>query len=104
MQEISIERLAEVGVVPSVIEERNDLPLSGQKFVLTGTLSVFSRDDATKLLELLGADVLTSVSKNTTCVVAGANAGSKLKKAEALGVKVINEDEFQKIIENARAR
>lgn len=74
--------------------------LAGQKVVLTGSLSSYSRPDATKLLEQMGADVQTSVSKNTTLVVAGENAGSKLDKAISLGVKIINEQEFLKLIQD----
>jgi DNA ligase (NAD+) len=66
-------------------------PLNGRTFVLTGTLPTLSRDDAKSLLEAAGATVAGSVSKKTDYVVAGAEAGSKLAKAEALGVKVIDE-------------
>lgn len=68
-----------------------DLPLSGLTYVLTGTLESFSRDKAKEYLQELGANVSGSVSKNTHCVVAGSGAGSKLKKAEQLDVKIINE-------------
>ena len=68
-------------------------PLAGQTWVLTGTMSV-PRHEAKALLESLGAKVSGSVSKKTDCVVAGAEAGSKLAKAEELGVRVINEAEF----------
>jgi len=66
-------------------------PLAGRTFVLTGTLPTLSRDDAKALLEAAGAEVAGSVSKKTDYVVAGAEAGSKLARAEALGVKVIDE-------------
>lgn len=69
-------------------------PLAGQTWVLTGTLTTLSRDQAKALLESLGAKVAGSVSKKTTCVVAGQEAGSKLTKAEALGVKVLDEAAF----------
>jgi DNA ligase (NAD+) len=65
--------------------------LAGQTFVLTGTLSNMTRDEAKARLQALGAKVSGSVSKKTHCVVAGEKAGSKLKKAQALGVKVIDE-------------
>lgn len=72
-------------------EER---PLQGQTYVLTGTLEQMTRSEAKAKLLLLGAKVAGSVSKNTSCVVAGPGAGSKLTKAEELGVKVIDEGEF----------
>jgi DNA ligase (NAD+) len=66
-------------------------PLAGKTFVITGTLPTLSRDEAKDKLEEAGAKVAGSVSKKTDCVVAGAEAGSKLEKAQALGVKVIDE-------------
>ena len=68
--------------------------LAGQTWVLTGTLQHMTRDEAKALLESLGAKVAGSVSKKTSCVVSGQDAGSKLTKAESLGVKVIDEAEF----------
>jgi DNA ligase (NAD+) len=67
------------------------LPLAGQTFVLTGTLPTLSRDQAKDMLEALGAKVAGSVSKKTHCVVAGSEAGSKLDKAQELGIKVLDE-------------
>jgi DNA ligase (NAD+) len=67
------------------------LPLAGQTYVLTGTLPTLSRDQAKAMLEAAGAKVAGSVSKKTHCVVAGAEAGSKLDKARELGVRVIDE-------------
>jgi DNA ligase (NAD+) len=67
------------------------LPLAGQTCVLTGTLPTLSRDQAKDMLETLGAKVAGSVSKKTHCVVAGTEAGSKLEKAQELGIKVLDE-------------
>jgi len=81
------------------VAEAGDQPLSGMTFVLTGTLSQFTRDDAKKRLQALGAKVSGSVSKKTSAVVAGEKAGSKLSKAESLGVPVLNEDQLDKLLE-----
>ncbi len=75
------------------------LPLAGQTWVLTGSLEIMSRDIAKEKLEGLGAKVAGSVSAKTTCVVAGPGAGSKLAKANELGVKVLDEAEFLKALE-----
>ena len=74
------------------------LPLTGQTFVLTGTLQTMGRDEAQAKLEMLGAKVSGSVSKKTHAVVAGAEAGSKLEKAQALGVTVLDESAFQALL------
>lgn len=89
-----IDKLVEAGVHWPVIEEvaEENLSLKGQTWVLTGTLSQLNRNDAKAQLQALGAKVAGSVSKNTDCLVAGAAAGSKLTKAQELGVKVIDEE------------
>ena len=74
-------------------------PLKDMTFVLTGTLEKRSRSEAGDALKLLGAKVTGSVSKKTSYVVAGANAGSKLTKAQTLGVPVLDEDQLEEIIE-----
>ena len=75
-------------------------PLTGKTFVLTGTLPSLSRDEAKALLEAAGASVAGSVSKKTDYVVAGADAGSKLAKAESLGVAIIDEDKMRALLES----
>lgn len=92
-----IERLLEKGINPKVAQTNENLKLFGKKVVLTGSLSI-SRLQATKLLEENGAVVLSSVGKETNLVVAGENAGSKLDKAQALGIEIINEQEFFNLI------
>ncbi|HEX5056798.1 MAG TPA: NAD-dependent DNA ligase LigA [Gammaproteobacteria bacterium] len=75
-------------------------PLDGRTYVLTGTLTAMTRDEAKEKLETLGAKVAGSVSKNTTGVVAGESPGSKLEKAEKLGVPVLDEAQFLRLLQN----
>ena len=75
-----------------------DSPFSGKTIVLTGTLSVLTRDEAKDKLKQLGAKVTGSVSKNTDLVIAGESAGSKLEKAQQLGIKVIDEQEMLSLL------
>lgn len=70
----------------------------GEKVVLTGTLSEFKREEASKIIEDLGGEVVGSVSKNTTMVLAGESAGSKLEKAKKLGIKIIDQETFKSLI------
>jgi DNA ligase (NAD+) len=88
-----IDRLREAGLQFAYQSQRPKAgPLKGMTFVLTGTLPNLNREEAKRLIELAGGKVAGSVSKKTTYVVAGADAGSKLAKAEELGVKVVDED------------
>ena len=72
--------------------------LQGKTFVLTGTLASMTREEATATIESLGGKVSGSVSRKTSYLVAGAEAGSKLEKAQALDVTVLTEDEFRRLI------
>ncbi len=86
-----IERLQQQGVHWPIHEASSTLPLSGKTFVLTGTLPHLSRDEARARIEVLGGKVAGSVSAKTHYVVAGSEAGSKLERAQALGVTVLDE-------------
>lgn len=96
-----IERLKLAGVSMSVDKKNiQQKPIfEGMKFVLTGTLETLKRDEAAVLIEERLGKTSSSVSKNTTAVIAGEEAGSKLDKAIALGVAVINEEVFKKLLE-----
>ena len=100
-----IERLRQAGVVLEEEKAENELPqtLAGLTFVLTGTLEHFTRDEAGAQLKAMGAKVSGSVSKKTSFVVAGEAAGSKLTKAESLGVPVLDEAALQQILETGQA-
>lgn len=93
-----INELFELGVNIIYVGKKNGGIFDGEKFVLTGTLSQHKRDDAAKIIENLGGEIMSSVSKNTTVVLAGENAGSKLEKAKKLGIKIIDEDTFISLI------
>ena len=93
-----VSALVGVGISWPVVELVTHLPLSNQTWVITGTLSI-QRPEATKKLKQLGAKVVSSVSKNTDVVVAGEAAGSKLTKARALGIKVLNSNEFDAFLQ-----
>lgn len=90
-----IKKLLQAGIHWEKIQKSaKDLPLAGKTFVLTGALEIMSRDEAKDKLESLGAKVSGSVSSKTDYVVVGADAGSKLKKAKELGIKILDENEF----------
>jgi DNA ligase (NAD+) len=95
-----IARLRELGVVwPTMPPRAAGLKLSGQTWVVTGTLASMTREAATEALVALGAKVAGSVSKKTTGVVVGTDAGSKLKKAQELGIPVLDETGFLKLLQ-----
>ncbi len=95
-----IEKLKKAGL--NLTEPKTPVPasgkLSGKKIIFTGELESFSRDQASELARKQGADIISSVSKNTHFVVAGDNPGSKYAKAVALGVKIISEKEFKEML------
>jgi DNA ligase (NAD+) len=85
---------------PALISGRAALPLQGNTYVITGTLSSMSREQAKERLEALGAHVASSVSKQTTALIAGVAAGSKLTKAQALGISILDDAAFLKLLED----
>ena len=93
-----IERLREAGLDFASREEKKDDRFAGLTFVLTGALSRFTREEASSIIESFGGKASSSVSKKTSYVLAGENAGSKLSKAEALGIPVLTEEEFAAMI------
>ena len=93
LNQVKISESAPVAAAPSG-------PLAGKKVVLTGTLANYTRDAAREILERLGARVQGSVSAKTDIVLAGADAGSKLDKAQQLGITIWSESDFEKAIEN----
>lgn len=94
-----INKLKECGLnMTAQQEEGADSRFEGMTFVLTGTLEKYTRDQATEIIEKFGGKTSGTVSKKTTYVLAGEAAGSKLKKAQDLGIKIISEEEFGKMI------
>lgn len=105
-----LEKLKSFGIIPQYRSSHTDLKngnnintelFKGYKFVFTGTLNKFTRDEASKQVEIRGGKVSSTVSKNTSYVVTGESSGSKLDKAKELKVNIIDEDEFIKLIENS---
>ena len=98
----TLQRMKSLGIKPKSerisAKQASRLPLAGKTFVLTGTLPSMTRDEAGAQIEALGGHVSGSVSKNTDYVLAGESAGSKFDKAKSLGVRVIDEAEFRKML------
>ncbi len=97
----TVDRLKEAGVVTqSAIKEKKDNRFEGITFVLTGTLPTLTRSEAEEIIVSHGGKTSSSVSKKTGIVLAGTEAGSKLTKAEQLGIKIIDENEFRAMLED----
>jgi DNA ligase (NAD+) len=94
-----IQQLREAGVNFESKRVVSDARFAGKTFVLTGALSKFTRDEATEKIELFGGKAAGSVSKKTSFVVVGENAGSKERKARELGIPILTEDEFLEMIQ-----
>ena len=96
-----IERLRAAGLTFTAEKRKKSSQLEGLTFVLTGTLEGMTREEATERIEVSGGKVTGSVSKKTDYVVAGAEAGSKLEKAQTLGVKILDEAGLRGLLEQA---
>ena len=94
-----IERLREKGVNFESKRVLTDNRFAGKTFVLTGALTKFTREEASEKIELLGGKAAGSVSKKTSFVVVGENAGSKERKARELGIPILSEDDFLAMIQ-----
>ncbi len=93
-----IARLKEAGVNMTEDVTVTDMRFEGMTFVLTGTLTSFTREEASEIIESFGGKAASSVSKKTTYLVAGEDSGSKLQKAQSLGVAIIDEEQFKEMI------
>jgi DNA ligase (NAD+) len=94
-----LEKLRAAGVNFESKRVITDARFAGMTFVLTGALTKFTRDEATEKIELLGGKASGSVSKKTTYVVVGENAGSKERKARELGIPILSEDDFLNMLQ-----
>ena len=97
-----LRRIKELGIQPKnekvSAKKAAELPLAGKTFVITGTLPSMTREEATEKIEALGGHVTGSVSRKTDYVLAGAEPGSKFDKAKELGIRVIDENQFRKMV------
>ncbi|MEK6589109.1 MAG: NAD-dependent DNA ligase LigA [Nitrospinota bacterium] len=95
-----IDKLRKAGVkTEERVHKKRDLRFKGKQFVLTGTLSIFKREDAKELIERLGGRVTSTVSKKTDFVIVGIDPGSKYDKAKELKIKILNEEEFKDLLD-----
>ena len=95
-----ISRLKGIGIDPEFTQKKAEGAFAGKKVVLTGSLTNFTRGQASKLIEEQGGEIASSVSKSVNLVVVGADAGSKLEKARALGIEIIDEARFVELLKN----
>lgn len=93
-----IRQLKKAGINPQMHLQEKKGPFLGKKVVLTGSLSHYTRSEASKIIESLGGEVSSTVSKTVNLVVAGEDAGSKLQKAQSLGIEIIDEQQFDSIV------
>ena len=93
-----VDLLRKIGVNMTYHQEQASNTLAGMTFVITGTLPTLSRKEAQELIESNGGKVSGSVSKKTNYLVAGEAAGSKLKKAQELGIQIITEDQLKEMV------
>jgi len=93
-----IKKLKEVDIQTKEIKKKEEMPLSGKKFVFTGSLQSLSRPDASEFVKQKGGIVASSVGRDIDYVVVGEEPGSKYEKAKKIGIKTINEEEFKKIV------
>jgi len=94
----AVENLKRAGVTMSTEQKERRGPLVGKAYVLTGALSRYAREEAKRLIEERGGTVVSSVSSKTAALIAGEDPGSKLQKAQALGIPVIDENAFEALL------
>ena len=95
-----LDKLKKAGLLMKMEEAEQGIKFEGKTFVLTGTLQNYTRQRAAQVIKNEGGAITSSVSKLTDYVLAGEKAGSKLKKAESLNVKILSEDEFEEMLKN----
>jgi DNA ligase (NAD+) len=93
-----MDKFQKAGVIPQATVTAKDSPLQGRSFVFTGSLESMPRSEAKAIVEQMGGSVHSSTTSKTTYVVAGREPGSKLDKARSLGITILGEDEFLKLV------